>query len=261
MYPHHRKAIERMCARLARKAEVLAVIIGGSIAHGFEGKRSDVDAMIVLTEEAYRERKLRNRLHYLDLTSARYPGGYAEGKFIDMEFLARVAEKGSDPARFAFKDSFVGFARVAGIEELIGRIARYPEEEHEERLKRFQAQFEAWHWYAGEGFSKENPYLVQHAASQMNLFAGRLILGHNRMLYPYHKWLIRVLESAPEKPVDLIETMLALSAGPDRKNVARLHRSVNRFRKWGLSQREWPEYFMRDSELTWMEGPSPIADI
>ena len=51
------------------------------------------------------------------------------------------------------------------------------------------------HWLFHEASRHGNLYTLTRAASQLALFSGRLILAHNRMLFPYHKWLPRTLES------------------------------------------------------------------
>ena len=48
----------------------------------------------------------------------------------------------------------------------------------------------------------------------MILFGGRLILAHNEILYPFHKWFMRVLGSAPNKPEWLMECIDDLASAP-----------------------------------------------
>ena len=51
MLEHHRATIERANATIAARDETLAVLVGGSIAHGFETPASDVDVMIVVSDD------------------------------------------------------------------------------------------------------------------------------------------------------------------------------------------------------------------
>jgi len=67
MHPHHEAAIERVVAQLRADPEVKALLLAGSIAHGFQSADSDVDLLIVVSD----------------------------------------AERGSEPARFAFEDAHV----------------------------------------------------------------------------------------------------------------------------------------------------------
>lgn len=52
--------------------------------------------------------------------------GYVDGKCISVEFIEKVCELGSEPAKFAFKDAFVTYSKIAGLENLIEKAASYP---------------------------------------------------------------------------------------------------------------------------------------
>ena len=204
MYTHHNQSIQNVKQYFQRDPEVLALLLSGSIAHGFQSPTSDVDLMIFVSDEDYQKRFKTGQLHFFNTDLCIYEGGYADGKYLSVNFVKQVLEKGSDPARFAFQGSQVLFSRMEEFEEDICRIAEYPFSEKAERIKRFYAQFEAWHWYCGEASRKENRYLLGTSVSKLILFGGRLILTHNEMLYPYHKWFLEVLEGAIEKPSDLM---------------------------------------------------------
>jgi predicted nucleotidyltransferase len=126
--------------------EVQALLLGGSIAHGFEGPESDVDLLIVVADADYERRLREGALQFATAEGCDWPGGYVEGKYVGLSFLDEVAASGSEPARFAFEDARVLLARVAGLEERLAAIARYPARGKAERIARFHAQFEAWHW-------------------------------------------------------------------------------------------------------------------
>ena len=56
-------------------------------------------------------------------------------------------------------------------------------------MQGFVAQLQALQWYMGEAENLDNPYLRHWVAADLVLMGYRLILAHNRMLFPYHKWL------------------------------------------------------------------------
>ncbi len=90
-------------------------------------------------------------------------------------------------------------------------------------MRRFYAQFETWHWYAHEGRKWNDRHLLGIATAKMVLFGGRLILAHNEIFYPYHKWFLRLLERAPDKPPDLLARIAAvhhLAECPQREVVS-----------------------------------------
>jgi hypothetical protein len=184
-----------------------------------------------------------------------------EGKYVAPAFLAQVAASGSEPARFAFADARVLLSRIPGLEALLAAIARYPVDGKTERIARFHAQFEAWHWYAHEGRKRGDRYLLGLAVAKTVLFGARMILAHNERLYPYHKWLLRVLADAPERPPDLLERIAAVYADPTEGNLLALWGAVKGFRTWEGGERPWPVQFLLDSELNWLGGATPIDDL
>ena len=62
MYPHHAESIQKLKEYFAGREEVIAIVLDGSIVKGNARPDSDVDAVVVVTEEAYRELAAENRL-------------------------------------------------------------------------------------------------------------------------------------------------------------------------------------------------------
>lgn len=261
MYPHHEETLRKVTGRFKDREGVLALLLGGSVAHGFERADSDLDIMIVVSEEEYAERRERGELVYFDREDATYDSGYVDGKYITKSFLERVAATGSEPARFAFKDSRIIFSSLDGLSPLLDSIARYPLESKRERIRRFYAQLEAWKWYCGEALKHDNAYLLGRAVSNLVLFGGRMILAHNETLYPYHKWFLTVLDGVAVKPAGLRTQIDALIDSPSPESIEAFHRSILEFTDWKTDGIVWPNLFMLDSELTWMEDKVPVADL
>jgi hypothetical protein len=106
-----------------------------------------------------------------------------------------------------------------------------------------------------------NQYLLGTSVSKFILFCGRLILAHNELLYPYHKWLLRVLDGAQDKPEGLLDMIHELSAMPTIENVEALYEKVKNFQPWSTDQYNWTTQFMFDSELNWLDGKTPVDDL
>jgi len=261
MWPHQRETIERTTAYFQVDPAVEALLLGGSLAHGFGNAQSDVDVMIVVADEDFARRREAGATCFFSRELCTYPEGYVDGKYVSRGFLELVREKGSEPARFAFQDAQVLFARGEGWEELVRAIATYPRAEQAARLWRFQAQFEAWYWYCGEALKRGNLVLLRTAVSKLTLFGGRIVLAHNERLYPFHKWFLRVLAEAPDKPPRLLETIQALAEAPTRERVDEFAASIKGWRTWEISHATWPAQFMRDSEQNWLEQAAPVDDV
>jgi hypothetical protein len=260
MFPHHRESAARASAHFAADPGVLALILGGSVAHGFAAEDSDLDLLIVVSDAEYAQRRREGNLQFLDAALCTYPNGYVDGKYLGASLIRDVAARGSEPARFAFKDAQVLFSHVADLEAVVREIPRYPVDGKHDRMQRFYAQFETWHWYAHEGLRWQNRNLLGTAVSKLVLFGGRLILAHNELLYPYHKWFLRVLAGAPDRPADLMERITALYDDPSEDTLRAFYGCVAFHREWP-SEMTWPVRFVLDTELAWEDGRTPIDDL
>jgi hypothetical protein len=261
MYLHHEETIKNITEKLKKRDDVLGLLVAGSVAHGFEAETSDVDIMILISDENYDARLKTGEMTYFETESCTYKDGYVDGKYICLDFMKKVAEYGSEPARFAFEGSIPIFSRIGGVQELIGRITRYPVEKKTENIKRFRAQLEAWKWYCSEALKRSNSYLLDLAVTNLVLFGGRILLAHNETLYPYHKWFLKVLEGAKNKPENIMKLIENIYASKDAASVEAFYKSVTDFVPFEADGFNWPNQFAIDTELTWMDGKTPVSDI
>jgi predicted nucleotidyltransferase len=205
MEAHHKKAIEEFLARFIDDQMIQGILLAGSLAHGFAKTDSDIDICLIVTKDEFLKRKAANTLAFSLWDICTYENGYVDCKVVDMDFLEKVAEQGSDPARYAFKDSKILFSKMDNLQALLDKITTYPADQKEERNKRFASQVLAWKWYYSEALKKENKYLEYLAIQKLILFSSRIILNENHILYPFHKWMLRELEAAKNKPAGHME--------------------------------------------------------
>lgn len=262
MEPHHAATIRNLVAEFERDPSVLALLLGGSLAHGFAKPDSDVDVAIVISAADLHQRRQGGKLHYNNRTLCTYPG-YIDGKYLDVDFLRLVAERGSDAARYAFQDARILFSRIDGLENLLAEIVRYPAGQIAARTARFTAQLLAWRWYYSEAIRQKNDYLIHLALQKITLFSCRIVLAQNALLYPYHKWLLRVAESAPRKPAGFPGNIKQLLTDHSWEKVDAYCRGILDFAGVSFAEADaiWPTRFMKDTELTWMTGEPPIDDL
>lgn len=261
--PHHAATIRNLVAALEPDHAIRALLLGGSIAHGFARPDSDVDVLMVLDTSDHEQRHRENRLHYNNRELCTYPGGYIDGKFTDVAFLRRIARDGSDAARYAFCDARILFSRVPDLEALLAAIVRYPAEEKAARMTRFTAQLLAWRWYFSEAVRQQSAYLTHLAQQKITLFSCRLVLTANERLFPYHKWVLRVTARAEHRPATLMSDLDAILGAPTWPMVDHFCRDLLAFYGIDFAQADaiWPTQFMRDTELAWMTGHPPIDDL
>ena len=259
MYRHHKDAIEKATEKLRSQENVLGVIVGGSVAHGFANENSDIDLMIVYSDEEFQNRLAIGDIAYFETDSTSYEGGYIDGKATSADFIKKVAESGSEPAKYAYKDAIVTFDRVGGLEELVRSASSYPVARKQENIEKFFAQLQGWRWYYYEALGRGNKYLMDVSVVNFVLFAGRLILAYNETLYPYHKWFLRVLDSVKNKPEGLLPCMNANIEQKKAEHVEKLFNMITGFTDWP-NDKFWSVRFMLDSELDWLNGGPPVSD-
>ena len=257
---HHQRAIDRLADAYRNDSRFLGLIIGGSVAKGYARDDSDVDFLIIATDEAFEDYWRARDLFINRRDLCDYDGGFVDGKIINLAFLEDVAEKGNEPSRAAFEGAFAAYSHIPSIEDLLHRIPVYPEAGHDERVKAFYSMAFIQHWLFNEAERHGNRYTVTRAASQLALFAGRLILAHNRRLFPYHKWLPRTLELVPDKPTELMASFNALLDEPCGEYATALFELIRDFQDWDVSDLEAYTWFMTDIEWSWMDGRTPIED-
>jgi len=257
---HHQKTIDKLADAYRDNPAFRALIIGGSVAKGFARADSDVDFMIIATDEEYEPRVARRDLFINRQDLSDYEGGYVDGKIINLDFLKNVAEKGNEPSRAAFEGAIVAFSHIPELDALLANIPVYPEAGHNERIKAFYCMAFMQHWLMNEAQRHKNQYAILRAASQLALFAGRLILAHNRRLYPFHKWLPATLETVDDKPEGFMGHFNAVLQTPSTKHATALFECVQNFRDWGISDLDAYTWFMTDVEWSWMHGTTPMED-
>ena len=260
MKPHHKKAIEKLVENIKKDDRFLALIIGGSVAKGMEREDSDIDVTLVATDEEFEKRKRRNSYLYYNNQICDYPGGYIDGKIVDLKFLETVAERGSEPARDAFRDAWIAYSKIPELEDLLIKIPVFQKEEKSQKIAKFYAQFETANWIINEAERRNDDYLLTRGITDLILFGGRLILEHNEILYPFHKLFMQTLEKAPEKPENLMLLIDNVLSSRNSKNALKLFEVIKNFSKWEIRDL-WPIRFLLDIEWAWIEGKPYVGDI
>ncbi|MGM7683621.1 nucleotidyltransferase domain-containing protein [Cytobacillus sp. Hm23] len=261
MYEHHKKAVQVLSEQFKDDRKVRALLIGGSVAKGYASESSDVDIIIIATDEEFERRKEQHDLFYWSGDECNYEGGYVDGKIVNLQFLEDVAHHGSEPARFAFQDAIIGFSKIPQLDMILQQITTYPVHEQQKKIEQFYVQFEAARWYVAEAEKRNDKYLMMHIVSSLVLFGGRLILAQNKVLYPYHKWFMKVLSELDNKPTNFMELTKELLSSPNSENAELFCKSIEQFADWPKIKEGWPNRFMVDTEWSWMNQRTPVADL
>ncbi|VBB85992.1 Putative protein of unknown function [Podospora comata] len=264
MHDHHKESIAKITAYFEADPTVMGLILTGSIAHGFDRADSDVDVLIVVSDDDFARRLETGKLTMVSPDLCTYEGGFVDAKYTCLSLINQTAEKGSEPARWAYDGAQLLFSRFDPpniLQNAIKNIASYQTEGKENRIMRFRVQLQIWRWYCSEGRKKNNPYLLNLAASKLVLFGGRLILAHNEMLYPFHKWFLRLLGDAPEKPEGFMDLVDRVIRDPTEANTEHFFEVVANWKEWATSPNRPGALYMVDSELNWLYLQTPVDDL
>ncbi len=204
MYEHHKQSIENLLIYFKDDNDVIAIVLGGSIAKCCERPDSDIDTIIVVTENKYIELEKSNKLVECIFGYCTYENGYFDVKYCTENYLKTLAKQGSEPSRNAFASSKCLFAKNTEIDDLIKQIPVFQKQEKEDKLLSFYSAFNLSYGYFWS-VSKDNIYLKLKAATDIVLFGLRLLLEENEVLFPCHKSLFQTISNLEDKPKDIIE--------------------------------------------------------
>ncbi|MBZ0284579.1 MAG: nucleotidyltransferase domain-containing protein [Anaerolineae bacterium] len=260
LLPHHRQTIDHITNHFRADPRYRALLIGGSIVKGLARPDSDVDVMLITTDEEYTRLSQERDFTFYRPELSTYEGGYVDGKFLNHQFLLDAAQRGSEPTRWSFKNAIVAYSDIPDLEDTLQQIAQYQLHEQEAKIRSFYGQLFIMHWFVREAEKRHNTYLLTRVTADLVLFGSRLILAHNRMLFPFHKWMMTEVERAPEKPEGFIELANTLLQNPTSETAKTFFETITNFRDWGVSIREAVNHFTEDSERYWLHGRPALSD-
>ncbi|HET8569450.1 MAG TPA: nucleotidyltransferase domain-containing protein [Candidatus Limnocylindria bacterium] len=260
MATHHERTVEQVRARYERDATFLAVLLIGSVARGTPMDGSDVDLVFVVPTAELERRRATGSLSIDASDLAQWPRGHVGGGVADLPFLRAVAERGPEPARFAFTSARALFTREPEIERLLPEIPVYQERERLEKMRSFVSQLPVHLSYLELGALSGNAWLLAQTATELVFFAGRLILAHNRILFGNRKQFMAQLAAAVDKPEGIVERAQELMRTPSRDRARAFHDLVMGFREWPAAPEGPWARFGRDRETSWLTGPPALAD-
>lgn len=218
MYQHHKESLENLKNYFLEKEEVVALIFGGSVAKGCERPDSDLDAMVVVTGEAYDRRVQSNTTAETIDGHCTYEGGYFDVKYMTKEFLKDAAQKGSEPARNAFVKARVLFSKDPEIERIVSEIPVFQKRETEDKMLSFYADFWLNYYY----FLKSCPidgYMKLHAVDEVIYSIYRMVLQENEILFPSNRRLEEFVGAISDRTARLVSLGRAAARSQEMSDV------------------------------------------
>lgn len=205
MFQHHIDSIENLRKYYAGQEGVIAVILDGSVVKGNARPDSDIDAIVVVSEEKHRALEREGRLAEVITGYCTYEGGYFDVKYKTKELLRRAAEHASEPTRNAYYKAQTVFTTDDEIPALVEKIGRYPEHEVARKTACFMANLKLNRGYFLHCVKEENAYMRAHLAQEIVYSVYRLVLLENRVLFPCNRRLEETVRGCKTYPAGLIE--------------------------------------------------------
>ncbi len=255
------ETLRRFVEHMGPRADTLGIVLSGSLVRGWGSERSDVDVIVVETDDAIARRSAANETSIYHREFAAYDDGAVDAKYVERAYLDAAAADGIEATRNAFVNARVVFDRGGDLAALVERIGTFPEAGVDDRIARFGAQLETCRWFIGEADKRSNRYLQNWVATRAVLFACRMILAHNRVIFPFHKWMLQATSECPDKPDGLLDAIDAALREPGCPSVHALCDLVQQHRAWPEYPGGWAEGFLRDTERMWMRHEPQIEDV
>ncbi len=205
MYQHHIESAQKLKEYFEGQEGVIAVVLDGSTVKGNARPDSDIDAIVVVTEERYRELAACNRLAEVIPGHCTYEGGYFDVKYKTKAILQRAAQHASEPTRNAYVKAQVLCTTDAEIPALVAAIGRYPEHTVADKIACFCANLQLNRGYFLNIVPADNAYMRAHLAQEIVYSVYRLILIENRVLFPCNCRLEETVRACPKRPENILE--------------------------------------------------------
>ncbi len=261
MLKHHKESIENLISYFKEDENIIAIILGGSIAKDCERIDSDIDALIIVTEEKYNILEKEKKLSECIFGYCTYENGYFDVKYSTIKYLKQLLINGSEPSRNAFACSKYIFGNNNEVKKLISEIPKFQIKAKTEKMLSFYSAFNLNYGYFWS-VSNKNPYLRVKVCSDIVLFGLRLMLQNNEVLFPCHKSLLSTVENLSNKPKNIIALTNNFISTPTETTKNDFVNTVLNFIDYTPPENydEVLTRFIDDNELWWYKKRPVIAE-
>jgi predicted nucleotidyltransferase len=237
---HHEESIKNMIAYFQENPEITALFLTGSVATGTERPNSDLDGVVVVSQEYYEHKKKSGAV--IDVIESvwgkcTYEGGYFDVHYKTKQELINISESGTEPRRNMFSCARTLFCNDPDLPEILSRIPVFQKTEAAEKQLTFyctlkQSYTYFWAICKPEGFARI------HTASRMIFCLYRLILLENEMLFPSIRKLEQTVKRSANKPEMIIEKCNRFIQSLSDEDALEL---INSYEGW--TSYDYPKYF------------------
>lgn len=263
MLKHHEESIQIMKEYFQRDNDVIALVLGGSVAKGEARPDSDLDGMVIVTDESYDKRKSEGKLCESINGLCTYPAGYFDIKYFNKKYLQAAVEQGSDPTRNSFIKAQVLFSNDPEIAKIIEKIPIYPRDKKLERIKTFHSILRfASGYFFNDALMSGDKYMLDKCCFEI-VYAGlRMLFAYNEEFFPSHKRLIEYAQRLRCKPDKIVELAMAINEKKDALSRDAFVDAILNFTDWGFdinSGYGWT--YVERLEQTWQYSDDNVYEL
>lgn len=263
MYKHHEDSINNLINLYKDNPDIIAVVLGGSIAKGKERIDSDIDAVIIVNDDMYKSLSNKNKLSECIFGHCTYENGYFDLKYFTKDYILKASQVGSEPTRNSFIGAKCLFSRDPQINRIIEKIPVYPTWEKEDKILSFYSALtlnNVFFW--GEALKGDDIYLRTRVAADIVLFGLRMLLAYNEKLFPCQKWLMRTVDELDKKPENIVNKANLFLQKLDEETKNDFVNSILHFCDWNIPKdfSEILSRFIEDNEWWWYNKRPNIAE-
>ena len=260
MTERHDNAMRELKALLKGDPDNIALIICGSAATGEARDDSDIDLYLVVTDGRFERVNENKSFFYGSWDPDKFGGVEIDGKIVGMHYLRDAVENASEHTRYSFRDAYTLFSRTEEVDDLIKKIHVYPEWERAKRIRAFYAYVKHYRYVGENAFRRGNTLNSIQCVMQLVFFACRLVLAHNRRLFPGHKALLEEAGRCADAPRGFVEMSGHLLAHMSPEEMIRYHEKViDYFREYDYPDEERIGIILAN-EWTWYTRQLTISE-
>jgi len=235
MTEDHKRQIDEIIEKHRADDNVTAIILIGSLARGDEREGSDVDYNLVVKN---------------------WNGKTDETK----ESLIYIRDHGNELTRWSYTSAKILYTTDDEIEDIVRQIPVFQEKERQYKMESFVSQIRMHYSYLMLAEYSKNTYLLYETAVKICLFAGRLILADNRVLYPNRKWYSREIQRIADKPAHFYEDMCGLLTQPTIEKANKFIDTLFAYKTYPEPAEGWVKRFNDNSVFSWKNGTFSVED-
>lgn len=259
MNENQKETIERLIGCATNDETILGLILCGSLARGTETDESDVDVIVVVTDDRFRrEQTDKNFFWGTDFDSEDLPIE-VDGKVVPKCFLRESLRSGNESIRSTLFHSKMIYTCDQDLEEMLRSFSGSFNGDKLENIRKFYALMKSSRFSAG--VDKGNLLFVQKCIFDTVYFACRLLLAHNDILFPCVKNLYKEIENCTKIPEGFVEQMNDVLSTHSIEKLASFYKTVNEYlRQYHYDNRIRKGYVL-ENELFWFFGIKPYAEL